>query len=468
MKKTLAPVLGHVRPRIHTQGYGGLSAGENLLAFTRNVLGETPDPWQAWLCLNMLEARADGTLRFRTAVLLVARQNGKSHVLRWLVLWMMFTGRARFVLWTSQSLSVSGNMHRELTQSIQRNPALAKRVKSITQRYEEKTIELVDGTMFRIVASTPDASRSLSVDLLIVDELRTFSGWDGWNALIATTAARPNALIVCASNAGDDTSVVLNTFLDQARAKVDDPTTDVFLAEWSALDGASIHDVEAIAMANPALGHGRSTLRAIESARGTMPEAGFRTEYLCQRVQALDPAIPLAAWAMCSDKGLALAGLKLFGGYDVALDSKHATLAVAARLPNGKIGVRVLGAWDKATPPTTAVELCALAWSANGPAASMSVALSALPGSVQLTPADSTAACMRFADLVMAGDIIHADDPLLNDQVGGAGKARTGDRWAFTRRGAGHVDAAYAVAHAVRALEAAPKAQPVWDGPLVF
>jgi len=130
--------------------------------------------------------------------------------------------------------------------------------------------------------------------------------------------------------------------------------------------------------------------------------------------------------------------------------------------------VRIVQAWDKATAPTTDLELEAVAWSANGPAASMSVALSALPGSVQLTPADSTAACMRFADLVLAGEIVHAGDPLLDDQLGGAGKARTGDRWSFTRRGAGHVDAVYAVAHAVRGLEAAPKASPVWDGPLCF
>lgn len=465
MSGTLAPVQGHVVPRIYTAPNSTDTDGADLLRFVTNVLKETPDPWQVWWCNHVLERGVDG-LRFRMAIILVARQNGKSHVLRWLVLWVMFTGRARFVLWTSQSLSVSGNMHRELSQTIKRTPALAKRVKAITQRYEEKTIELLDGTMFRIVASTPDASRSLSVDMLVVDELRTFTGWDGWNALLATTAARPNAMIVCASNAGDDTSIVLNTFLDTARAHVDDPETDTFLAEWSAPEGASTHDVHAIAAANPAMGHGRSTLKAIESARANSPEAGFRTEYLCQRVTALDPAIPWGSWQACSDTGLALTGRALFGGYDVALDSRHSTLAVAARLDTGKIGVRVYQAWDGPGAPWDSTLTVPIMWAANGPAAAQVATLSTMPRGVKT--ADSAAACMRLADLVAGQNIVHAGDPLLDDQISGAGKARSGDRWSFTRRGAGHVDAVYAVAYAVLALEQAPKPKSTWDGPLVF
>lgn len=466
-----APILGHVVPRIHTGGYIGYTLGDDLLRFVTGVLKEAADPWQEWWCRNVLQINADGSFRFRTAILLVARQNGKSHLLRWLVLWMMFTGRSRFVLWTSQSLSVSGNMHRQLVDTINRVPALRKRVKSVLQRYEEKSITLIDGTIFRIVASTPDAARSLTVDLLIVDELRTFDSWDGWNALEATTSARPDALTICASNAGDDTSIVLNTFLDRARASVADPDTDTFLAEWSAPDGASTSDFEAIAMANPALGHGRTSMRAITGARDKMPEAGFRTEYMCQRVTALDPAIDWSVWQACSDQGLRLAGLPLYAGYDVALDSRHSTMAVAARLPGGKIGVRILQAWDGPGRPWEHAEASgclAVAWTGQGPAAAQQTALRGIVGSLELGHQDSVAACMRLADLAASGVLVHPGDPLLDDQVSGSGKARTGDRWCFTRKGAGHVDAVYAIAHAVRSLEAAPKAQPKWEGPLVI
>lgn len=474
MTTTAETILGVVEPRVSTARTGGQDVADEFLAFCRVGLGTELDPWQVLLARRALATDPTGALLFRMVILTVARQAGKSHFLRCFVLFMLFSGRSKFALWTSQSLSVSFNMHRELLKMIRAQPHLERKLARISQRPESASLTLSNGSMFRIAANNADASRSLSVDLLIVDELRTFKEWEGWNALYATTAARPNALIVCASNAGDDNSVVLNTFLEQAYAHLDSPMTSLGLFEWSAPPGASIFDDRAIAQAIPALGHGRSTLAAVHAARETMPESGFRTEYMNSRVTAMNPAIAQGAWAGCSDKGLKMAGLPLHAGFDVALDGRHSTLAVAARLPDGRIGVRVWQAWDGTAPSAAlagayaASDSASLGWLGAGPSASLSPVLALLKGQATLTQADSSAACMRLGELVASRGVVHAGDPLLDEQLASAGKVRTGDRWGFTRRGSGHVDAAYAVAYAVRQLELAGKPKPKWSGSYVI
>ena len=66
-------------------------------------------------------------------------------------------------------------------------------------------------------------------------------------------------------------------------------------------------------------------------------------------------------------------------------------------------------------------------------------------------------ACQGFADMVSGRKILHAAEPLLDAQVGGAQKLASGDGWRFTRRGpVGHVDATYAAAGAVYAALTLP------------
>ena len=74
----------------------------------------------------------------------------------------------------------------------------------------EQCLTLSDGQRYRITAATRGAGRGLSVDVLLLDELREHRDYLAWAALSKTTLARPEALICAVSNAGDDQSVVLN------------------------------------------------------------------------------------------------------------------------------------------------------------------------------------------------------------------------------------------------------------------
>jgi hypothetical protein len=75
----------------------------------------------------------------------------------------------------------------------------------------------------------------------------------------------------------------------------------------------------------------------------------------------------------------------------------------------------------------------------------------------ELAAGTAPAVCMAFAANVLGRLVVHSGQALLDRQQEQAEKMWTGDRWVFTRSGAGHVDALYAAAgadHLVRTMPA--------------
>ena len=69
---------GFTEPRIWTKPLRELtpetSRGFEAIAFAENILGIKLFPAQRWLLIHLLEIRPDGTLRFRKALVIQARQ----------------------------------------------------------------------------------------------------------------------------------------------------------------------------------------------------------------------------------------------------------------------------------------------------------------------------------------------------------------------------------------------------------
>ena len=70
---------GNEEPRVFTPPLRELtpatSRGFACIEFAESILEITLYPWQKWLLIHALEVLPDNTYRFRTVVLLVARQN---------------------------------------------------------------------------------------------------------------------------------------------------------------------------------------------------------------------------------------------------------------------------------------------------------------------------------------------------------------------------------------------------------
>ncbi len=187
-----------------------------------------------------------------------------------------------------------------------------------------------------------------------MDELREQTDYEAWGAITKTTMARPNAQIWCFSNAGDAKSVVLRNLRIQAHRQLGDPdgiaarlgdalgadapdddTLGIF--ERSARPGCAVPDREAWAQANPSLGYGFLTERALASACATDPENVFRTECLCQWVEAIEePLFPSESWERGTDSdSTADVASELFFGLDVSGDRSMTSIAVCARRDDG-------------------------------------------------------------------------------------------------------------------------------------
>lgn len=474
--------MGVTEPRLFTKPLRELtkdtSLGFECIAFATIVLEMQFDPWQAWFLIHALELLEDGSFRFRTVVLLVARQNGKTTVMRALTMWALFTGRVKLVVGTAQDLDVAREVWDACREQILEDPELAAecpRGYIITANGKER-IKLRNGCRYKIKATNDDAGRGIpGVGLLLLDELRTHKDYGPYAALSNTTLAIPNALTVCMSNAGTADSVVLNE-LHELGLSGEDDTLGLF--EWSAATDDP-DDRRGWAQANPSLGYGRLTWRALESARNKARKslkalAVFLVENLCRWVETMEYALDPVAWrgsvhlAAPSDYMAA----KWYGSVDVSLDGEHVTLVIATKDESGAVRAWTAGAWDsveaarEALPGVLrALRLRRLGWCPTGPAAELGAVLRAAarrPGSkrgtelVEYQGVKLSEAAMGLAGAVKARQVWHQDEALLNSQVAGCAKLWQGDRYVFTRRGAGHVDAVYALAMAVHATMTAP------------
>ncbi|QDQ97975.1 terminase [Tomitella fengzijianii] len=323
---------GRTEPRVWTPPARELtpetSLGFEAITFAEDVLGITLFPWQKWVLIHALELNEDGNFRFRTVLLLVARQNGKSTLLLVLTLWRMFVDEAPLVLGTAQNLDISEELWQEALDVVQATPDLADEVpdSSVVKANGKKSFRTRDGQRYKVTTASRKGGRGLSGDLILLDELREHATFAAWSAVTKTTMARARAQIWGASNAGDTLSIVLRRLRALAHRDLgwpdgddeseaiglgatvldddeDDDTADDSLAlfEYSAPPGCSVADRDGWTYANPSLGYS-ITERAIAAAMRTDPEPEFRTEVLCQWVSSTAPApFPVDDWQATLD-----------------------------------------------------------------------------------------------------------------------------------------------------------------------
>lgn len=453
----MAGVTGSRTPRLGTRPVRELtpetSKGFALCDFAERH-GVTFMPWQREAAIRALEVNPDGTYRFRTVLILVGRQSGKTTLLKMWALWRLLEDGADMVLGAAQALNVAREAWEGAVDLAERSPELAALVEKVRYANGQENLQLAGGKRYQIVASTRGAGRGYSADLLIMDEVREQRDHGAWGSLAPTTSARPHGQVVCISNAGDDESVVLNALRESALAERDE---SLCLLEWSAPDGCPIDDPEMWAMALPALGH-TITEAAVRSALATEPPGVFRTERLCQHVTTLSYAIDPTGWGQGADPQGSVAPYRgqLTAGVDVALDGCHVALVAAAALGDGKVRVEPVASWTSTADARRELPLIlkqlnarALAWFPGGPANALAPVLRVQKGAVEIKGADLTAACMGLADLVQSGSVLHNSDALLDGQVATASRLPQGDGFRFTRRGTGNCNALYACAGAV-------------------
>jgi phage terminase large subunit-like protein len=299
-------------------------------------------PWQEYVLKDMLTVDKQGNWIRKTNLLLIARQNGKTHLARMLILAHLLKWDSRNVLIMSSNRSMALDTFRQVAHILETNDHLKGFVKQIRYANGTESIEMLDGSRLDVVAATRDGSRGRTADFLYIDELREVNE-EGYRAAIPTTRARPNSQTLLTSNAGDAFSLVLNGMRERA---LENPPKSFGFYEYSAPQYCKVTDRHGWAQANPALGY-TITEEALEEAVATSPIENTRTELLCQWIDSLSSPWTHGSLEDCSDSTLELAtGAYTVFAFDVSPSRRNASLVIGQILPDGRIGIGVAQTWE--------------------------------------------------------------------------------------------------------------------------
>lgn len=442
---------GSTEPRLYTEPLRELTEESSLgflcIEYAEKILGEELYPWQRWALIHSLEIEGDLSgewrFRFRIVLFMIARQNGKTKLSYIIASFFMNVLGVPSIFGTSLSLDKAEEVWEEVIKTQESNPELANRIERISRTNGNKRLILKGGISYKVGAPTRRAGRGDSNDLVMLDEIREQRDFEVLSAAAASTNAKPNGLIVCFSNAGDPDSIVLRQLRSQAIAKITGTAVQDFggevddsglgLFEWSAPDGAATDDIEALAQANPALGYGYLTERALLSNRATFPDNKFRSECMCQQVETILPnPFPDGAWEGGLDIHSTIAPeSELFFGLDLSQDRRWATIAVCGMRDDGhyhievvarRVGTSWVEDWFRARAMKNPMNL---AFQSRGaPVCGLAEQICTIHGvkRIPIEGKELTSGWGRFYDAICAcGDdsrggvrVYHLDQPVLN------------------------------------------------------
>lgn len=489
----ISEACGCKSPRLFTPPLRDLtpetSYGFSVISFAKHILEMPLDPWQEEAIIRAGEMLPDGRPRFRTILILVARQNGKTHLIKVLTLWWLFWSKVGNVLGLANKRNYAKDIWQEVCDIAQANDTLNVMLpeKAVFSGMGQELLTTLHGSKYFFSAANRNAGRSKTINRLIIDELREHRNRDAWNAATFAGNAVQDFQAVVITNQGDAQGVVLDDLRQAALSYIETGEGDprLGLLEWSSPDGSDPEDINALAMANPNMGirvDRDALLGAAKRAKaaGGREMGDFRTEVMCMRVRLLDPAIEPDSWQLCatgSPLDLAQHRDQVVLCLDVSLDGSHATL-MAAAVVDGVVHVEVAAAWDgfgctaavrRQLPDLVErIKPRQIGWFPNGPSASLTADLTASkprgwpPRGTELVEVrgEVTAVCMGLAEQVRVGGLHHPDDPLLNNHVAAAQKLYRGDAFAFRRQGVEPIDGAYALAGAVHLARMLPPPKP--------
>lgn len=324
-----------------------------MVAELASDLGAPLMEWQRYVMDDALTVDDNGRFVRSTVGILVARQQGKTHVMRMRILAGLYVFGEGSIIGMAQNRQLALDTFKQVVDLAESLTWTRKRIKRVSRTNGQEELEIYchhwpkecSGKCKRIRkygvrAATSEGPRGATADLLYVDELREIKA-DAWTAATPLTRATSGQTYI-SSNAGDANSTVLNDL--RARALTfDSPRLGWY--EWSAPPGMAVDDIRAWQAANPALGHTVS-LEALQDAAARDTPDAVRTEMLCQWVESIDSPFNLANWNNAGDDNLMLeTGHNTYMGLDLNFTRTQAFL-VTVQQRDDKYAV-FLTRWEK-------------------------------------------------------------------------------------------------------------------------
>jgi phage terminase large subunit-like protein len=420
-----AQLVGKTEPRLHTKYRDDLpSRGQELIDLAIK-LGEPLMPWQELVAIESMRLKDDERWAFPQIGVLVARQQGKSHLMRLRILWGLLNGEKLQIL-SAHKLAVSLEHFNQLLDLIEQHDWLLSQMKKIRRTNGQEEIQFNNGGRFKVVANNAAGRGYAGAETIYLDELREHKDYGAWSAITKTQLAAKNPALYGFSNAGDATSMVLNEMRDRGMATIQGVTDSLLWLEWSAPPNTNI-SIESAAWANPAMGR---TVH-VDNIKATFnePEAVVRTEVMCQWVDTLQSPWSPNAWNQCADPDLIVEpGQQTYLAFDVTPRRNQASL-VASQIIDGKIALGLVQTFDSDTALddltianavadwAKAYDVTEIAYSKN---TGQAVAARLASAGIMTTAIDGRAFAMACDQMLSAMEhhrLIHKDEVTFNKHV---------------------------------------------------
>jgi hypothetical protein len=401
----------------------------------RALFRTEPLDWQRFALDHGL-ARDGDRYRYRTVVVTVARQNGKSVILKGVTGdRMVGQNEATVALMSQDRAAAKEVLFEPIADAFDAEMWAPLRVRVRRSNGFERILLGALGARLVLLSPTEKGAHGYSLDLAMVDEAWSLFDFRVPQAIAPTQIARPDPQLWIVSTAGTEQSVWLRSLVDVGRAGRD----GLLYIEYAAPAGLDVDDPAGWRAANPSLEQ-TITLDALADARAKFPESEFERAHLNRWTMAAEAVIPAGLWAGCLAPAIELGEEGIVFAFDVAHDRGAAAIVGASNV-GGRVAVELVeyrAGTDWVLPRLR--ELVAR-WSAAavvannaGPARNL-VEMAPVAGvNVDAYNAGQyVAACGTFFDLVSEGRLAHRGQGPLDLAVATAGRRNLSGSWVFGR-----------------------------------
>ena len=447
-------LIGSPTPRIFAHPVEGDTSRAKQAIELAAEIGIELMPWQKHALTEMLTMNNGKYIR-RVQGLVCARQQGKTELAKIRIIAGIYLFNEKDIILLSVNRKLSLITWRQIDYLIQNTPSLKGLWDKTYTTNGAERIVFKNGAQISVVAATPNGCRGMTADLVFADETRALDQGT-WDAAVYTTNARPLAQVLTVSNAGDKTSTVLNNLRDRA---INNVSPSLGWLEWSAHPSREIMDKRGWVESNPALGWTMDEETMAHNAVTNDPLA-FRVEVLCQFLDNLASPFEVGSWEKCADESIVVepGGLTFFA-FDKSYTHKYAVLVAGQKLDELRVKVKVLQVWSTNTPlddRQLASDINAHIqrfrpkmvmydkWVSENVASYLKSSGSPL---MDVSGKTQNEASNRLAQLMSHGQVIHANEQVLNEAIAACATKHTEYGWKIVRRkSAGEICAAISVA----------------------
>jgi phage terminase large subunit-like protein len=319
--------------RINPWDKPGLSRAERVIAFIEDLrITSGKDvgkrlllrPWQKVFIRRVYRTNQNDERLIRTAILSLARKNGKTQLAAALALCHLSGPEAEprgEIYACANDRFQAGKIYNEMVALIEHHSYLSARTNII--RFKKDIEDLINGSVYCTLTAEAKTKMGLSPSFVVYDELGQASSRDLYDAMDSAMGARREPLLLVISTQAADSYAPLSHLIDYGlkvnAGEIKDKTFHLTL--YSTPEDADPWQQESWEMANPALNDFRSLSDvkrlAGQAQRMATQENAFRNLILNQRVAAEARFMEQSAWKACGGEAVILPGQQVWAGLDL-------------------------------------------------------------------------------------------------------------------------------------------------------